>query len=152
MPADLPTETPTPTATETLVPADTPTATVPPTETSVPADVPPMQPSASVAPAEGAANTPLTVSGGGFPADTTVGAGLGVVESDGDVEQMVERYATAMSDSNGNYSVTFIMPVQWPDGAAIAAGPIIIQVGADDFPGRASTQFDYLVTPVVTTQ
>jgi hypothetical protein len=91
------------------------------------------------------------VSGGGFPANTTVSIDLGFLESDGDLEEMIERYATTMSDNYGAYSVIFVMPAQWPDGAAIAAGPIIIQVGADDFPGLANTQFDYLAPPVVTT-
>ena len=72
--------------------------------------------------------TEVTLSGGGFPANTTLNVNLaavaGVRASDGQPEVL----ASTKSDGDGNFSVTFAMPSRWPDGSSIASGKLVLLV------------------------
>ena len=153
-PTPTPTQTPipaptnTPVATATLVPA---TATAVPTATATPTvaatatatlTATPV-PVAAVSPDSGGVGTQVTVSGGGFPANTTVNVYLGALVAAMAEAAAPTSYATTVTDSNGDYSVTFAMPATWPDGSAITDGQVIIVVAMANFEAQASAIFDY---------
>lgn len=102
-------------------------------------------PFAQVSPSSGGADTRVTVSGGGFPANTRVRAylaGLATASALNDDDDP-EDYASTTTDGQGNYSMSFDMPDEWPDGDDIETGKIIILVATDDFGVEASAEFDF---------
>jgi hypothetical protein len=139
-----PTFTPTPTGT--LTPTAVPTATETPTG---PTATPTQQARATVQPDSGTANTQVTVSGGGFPANTTVNAYLGVFEGPFDPSELPISYASALTGENGQYTMSFVMPATWPDGTPIESGNVAIIVATEDFEQTASALFNY-VSPTPT--
>jgi len=165
-PISTPTWTPIPSVTATVPATATPvptvpppaTATVPPTATPVPT-VPPTPtatatatsvPFATINPPAGDAGTAVTVTGGGFPANTTVNVHLGALVNAAAVAAPYV-YATTMTDGNGDYAVTFSMPATWPDGSPITAGQLVLLVATEDFTAQASVLFTYRTTaPTVT--
>lgn len=102
------------------------------------------RPSINVAPASGGAGTPVAVSGGGFPADRPVAVYLGVF-GDQIGRGAAQRYATAVTDRNGNYGMAFTMPATWPDGSPVAQERLIIVVATDDFSVQVSETFSYVL-------
>jgi hypothetical protein len=106
---------------------------------------------ATVQPAAGGAGTQVTVNGGGFPANTVVNAYLGVFAGPIDPNDIAISYASTLTDGNGNYSMSFVMPATEPDGTPLATGPISIVVATEDFAQQASTLFSYTApTPTPT--
>ncbi|OUC07697.1 hypothetical protein RY27_13345, partial [Litorilinea aerophila] len=103
-------------------------------------------PYASLSPSSGGPGTVVTVSGGGFPANTRVNAHLaGLVGASALAETQPHVYATARTDGNGNFQLSFAMPSQWPDGSPIESGKLVELVATADFSARASADFDYFV-------
>ncbi len=123
--------TPAPTPTGTLAPTPTPTATVAPVQ----------DPSAALSPSSGAEGTQVNVSGGGFPANQTVTVYLASFDSGGSVADGAERYATTTTNDQGVFAVSFKMPGAWPDGSAIAQGPVLVVVATNDFGTQAAAVF-----------
>ncbi len=124
----------------------TPSATPVGTATATPIATPvaPVQnPSASLAPGTGGANTLVTVTGGGFPTNVTVNVYL--AGFDGDVNRFgtPERYTTGNTDASGNYRLVFTMPEDWPNGDSIDSGRILVIVATNDFTTQASAVFTY---------
>ncbi|MBW7883947.1 MAG: hypothetical protein H3C34_15160, partial [Caldilineaceae bacterium] len=127
-----PTWTPTPTPTPTTTPQ-------PPTPTPTPTRMPSVQ----LAPQAGTAGTMVTASGSGFPANTAIYARLAVLGASSPEGPVYERYATATTDINGSYSMTFTMPATWPSGQRIATGRLVVLISTLDFAYQASATFDY---------
>lgn len=125
-----------PTATATPVP--------PPTNTPVAPPPPALNPFVGVNPTTAGPGTPLTVSGGAFPGNTTVNVHLARFDMGGASAAGSERYATVSTDANGVYSMGFAMPDRWPDGELIANGPILVVVATNDFSVLASFVLDYV--------
>ena len=121
----------------------TPTSTPPPTNPPPVSPTASVNPYAQVSPAAGTAGTAVTVRGGGFPANTTLFAhiatlGDGVGSSNG-----AARFASALTDAAGEYTMVFVMPAIWPNGTEIAAQRLAIIVAPDDFSAEASAIFSY---------
>src|SRR5690242_5471967 len=72
-------------------------------------------PKISVAPNAGSMNTPVTVSGQGFPAGQNIAVFLGVANAGFGGT----TYAQATTDNNGAFSASFTMPGTWPNGDPI---------------------------------
>ncbi|MEZ4717462.1 MAG: PA14 domain-containing protein [Caldilineaceae bacterium] len=125
------------------VPPMSPTPTVAPTETPVVPPTPTPNPNARVSPPGGSGGTQVIVSGGGFPANTTVNVHLAAFDASPSSNRGYERYATTTTNANGDYSVGFSMPGSWPDGTAIATGNLLILVATDDFGVSTSVTFNY---------
>jgi hypothetical protein len=102
------------------------------------------RPSINLSPASGGAGTPVTVSGGGFPANLPVGVYLGVF-GDQIGRGSAQRYATGVTDGDGNYRMTLTMPATWPDGSPVAQDRLIVMVASDDFSVQVSDVFNYLL-------
>lgn len=111
-----------------------------------PTPTPTINPSARVEPPAGSAGTALTISGGGFPANTQVDLYLaGLVSSEVAAAARPNSYASTTTDGSGDYQLNFVMPATWPDGRALASGRLALLVATQDFRVRASATFDYLV-------
>ena len=103
-------------------------------------------PSARIDPNRGGPGTQVTVSGGGFPARTTVNVHLaGVANAARTGQSGPFRYATTTTDDNGDYRVAFTMPDRWPDNSPIQTGKLAVLVATDDFGVEAGDFFDYFV-------
>lgn len=124
-------------------PAGTPTTTPTATATPGPTATPTRAPHGSVSPTSGGAGTRVTVTGGGFPANRSIGAYLGEFDGGGGFADDAERYASATTDENGNFSISFRLPEEWPDGDDIESGRILIIVATDDFGTMVSAVFNY---------
>ncbi len=100
-------------------------------------------PSAEIVPATGGANTPVTVRGGGFPANVRINVYLAGVVGAASGGDMPQSYATTTTDRDGNYSFVFNMPATWPNRAPIEAGMLAVLVATEDFATRANASFEY---------
>ncbi|MEZ4726017.1 MAG: PA14 domain-containing protein [Caldilineaceae bacterium] len=136
-PTEVTPPTPTPTATATVPPSASPTPTLTPTPVA----------NVNLAPPTGGANTPVTVSGSGFPANTNVYVYLGAFDGAIDPGENPEHYAILTTDATGNYSGVLTMPRTWPTGEVIEAGPVIVLVATNDFSTQASATFTYTAAP-----
>jgi hypothetical protein len=122
-------------------PAGTPAPT--PTVTNTPVATPAEPPSVGASPRSGGANTQVTVSGSGFPANVTVGAYLAEFSGGGGFAGEAERYATSTTDASGAFSLSFRMPERWPNGDRIEDERVLIVVATDGFGVQASVSFAY---------
>ena len=118
---------------------------------SVPPTVAP-NPYAQVSPTSGGVGTVVTVQGGGFPAGTSLNLYLGgVVRASG--ADAATPIASTVSDANGNYAASFVIPATWPDGQAITTGKLVILVATPNFSVEAGANFDFFTVapnPAVT--
>lgn len=118
-----------------------------------PTPTPAINPYARVEPPAGSAGTEVTISGGGFPANTQVDLYLaGIVKnSAAAAAARPQSYASATTDDNGDYTMRFTMPATWPDGRQIESGRLAMLIATTDFQYRASASFDYVIaTPTPT--
>ncbi len=111
----------------------------------VPTPVATTNPSARVDPPAGTAGTEVTVYGGGFPANVQVDLYLAGIVSSSAAGARPNSYATATTDANGDYRLSFAMPASWPDGRTIYSGRLSLLVATTDFRVRANAIFDYLI-------
>lgn len=112
---------------------------------AAPTPTPANSPSAQVQPPGGSTGTQVTVQGGGFPANTELGLYLsGLVTGRAGAAAAPNSYASATTDSAGNYRMTFTMPSTWPNGRPIQSGRLALLVATADFSRRASATFDYV--------
>ena len=102
-------------------------------------------PYVEVNPASGGPGTQVTVRGGGYPANRTIGVYLGGVvrASAADAAPVV----TTSSDGNGNFNTAFTMPSTWGDGSVINTGKLVVLAATSDFAVQNSATFDFFVTP-----
>jgi hypothetical protein len=147
-PVETATATVTATAT-TAPPTETPTATATATATATETPVP----VATVSPAAGGAGTQVTVSGSGFPANTTLNVHLAALAAAAAAAEAATPavYATTTTDANGAYRVTFEMPATWPNGSAIPNGRLVVVVATEGFTAQASASFAYRRTATTPT-
>lgn len=150
---DIVTATPTGTATNTPT-AETGTPTPTPTATGTPTLTPTViQPSANVQPGTAGPGSTITVSGGGFPANSTVNIHLGALVGVRSSAAEPHIYATAITDRTGSYSVAFDLSATWPDGGTIESGQLLVLVATADFDAQATTLLDFTAiapTPTAT--
>lgn len=145
-----PTATPLPTQTATATVVATATATtVAPTATASATATP--VPVATLNPTAGEAGTQVTITGSGFPANTTVNVHLGALASAAAAAATPTVYGTTTTNANGAYQVTFTMPDQWPDGSPLTDGRIIVIVATADFQAQASASFTYQTAAATST-
>jgi len=112
-----------------------------------PTPTPTINPFAQVEPPAGSTGTAVTISGGGFPANTRVDLYLaGLVKSDAvAAAARPTSYASTTTDGSGTYTMNFTMPATWPDGRSIESGRLALLIATEDFRVRASATFDYLL-------
>ena len=124
-----------------------PTAT--PTSTPTPTNTPPVAPTATpnpyaqISPGSGTAGTTVTVSGGGFPPNTTLYAYIATMGGSVGSGSSYARFASAPTNAAGDYTMLFVMPATWPNGTPIATQRLVIVIAPDDFAVEASTTFSY---------
>jgi hypothetical protein len=107
---------------------------------------------ATASPATGGPGTSVTVSGSGFPANTTVNVHLAALAAAAAAEAAAPTaYATTTTDANGAYRVTFDLPAAWPDGSPIPNGRLIVVVATEGFTTQASAPFAYRRTATTST-
>ena len=124
-------------------PTPVPPTPVPPTPVP-PTPVPPTPvPIAFVqaSPGSGSPGTTVTLSGGGFPANTLLYAHLARLDGNSGAESY-GGYASAPSDAAGNFVMSFVMPATWPNGSPIAEQRLVLLVATEDFAVEASTTFE----------
>jgi hypothetical protein len=128
---------PLPTPTNPPGPTPTPTATATPIV---------LNPFVNLVPSAGTAGTSVTVSGGGFPANLAVNVHLAAFDGEVNESGAAERYANSVTDANGNYATSFVMPSRWPNGDSIETGRLVVIVATNDFNITASALFDFRST------
>ncbi|MEM7537521.1 MAG: hypothetical protein AAF639_35450, partial [Chloroflexota bacterium] len=107
---------------------------------------------ANVSPQSGTAGTRITVSGGGFPANTRVSLYLAGIVSIRSGTDDPDAYASTTTNSAGNYSMSITMPGTWPDGTPIATGAIAVLVANSDFSLRATDTFSFTAATATPTR
>lgn len=137
---DTPTLTPTPTD----MPTPTPTVPTQPTPTVPPLPLPELSAELVLSPSSGPANTLVTASGGGFPANTQVNLFVARVDEPIEMQNTVILGA-GVTDGRGRYEILFGVPLVWPDGAFIEAGPILVVVTTTDAQQQRRAVFEYAV-------
>ncbi len=146
-PTNTPTNTPEPTAT--AAPGATATNTpVPPTATPTSAvtATPVPQPFVNVQPGAATPGTLLTVTGGGYPASVTVSAYLGIFDGAIGPNDAAVPYGSTVTDGNGNFTITFVMPETTPGGVLLGSGRVAIVVATNGFGLQAATTLDFTGT------
>ena len=83
------------------------------------------------------------VSGGGFPANTTISVYLGGLVRSASASAAPKAYGSGTSDANGNYRISITMPDTWPDGSTIEPGKLNVVAATANFNEQASAIFDY---------
>jgi hypothetical protein len=134
---------PTPVPPTPVPPTPVPPTPVPPTPVP-PTPVPPTPvPIAFVqaSPGSGSPGTTVTLSGGGFPANTLLYAHLARLDGNTGAESY-GGYASAPSDAAGNFVMSFVIPATWPNGSPIADQRLVLLVATEDFAAEASTTFE----------
>ncbi len=139
------TETPTAEPTATGIQPATPTATNTPLPTATPAvtATPVPQPFVTLDPSSATPGTLIRVSGGGFPANTPLGLYLGIFDGEISPNDAAVTFASTISDSAGNYTMSFVMPEDTPTGVLLQSGRIALIVATDDFALQASATLDF---------
>ncbi|HEX9925684.1 MAG TPA: PA14 domain-containing protein [Anaerolineae bacterium] len=142
-PTATPTSTHTATATNTptltLTPTETATATVTSTQTPTSTPTSTLTATLAISPTSGGANTLVTVTGAQFPISTSVNIFLSPV--------ITQPFATTLTDVNGDLSIPFPMPTEWPAGQSILPGPVAILAISNDLIVQATTMFTYTTGP-----
>jgi hypothetical protein len=96
-------------------------------------------PAITLDPPTGGAGTTVSVAGFDFPAGTPVSLRLGPP----DVGATPQSYAQATAGSDGRFSLTFIIPDQWPDGRPITEAELTVIVLNEDGSLRATAPFAF---------
>jgi hypothetical protein len=139
------TNTPTaaPTATGTPPPTATPTNTPLPTNTPVASPTPVPQPFVNLNPTAATPGTLIQVTGGGFPANTQLGLYLGIFDGEIAPNDSAVTFASTITDGEGNYTMSFVMPDDTPTGQLIESGRIAVVVATNDFALQAASTLDF---------
>ncbi len=117
----------------------TPTPTLAPTPTTVAA----REPYVDVSPSAGGPGVLATLTGGDFPASTTVLVHLSSLARSRRGDEAYTAYASTVTDGAGRFLVAFPLPTQWPDGTAIATGPLLITAATEGYDAQASVTISY---------
>jgi len=140
--------TPTETLTATNTPPAAPTATNTPLPTATPTESPTAvpQPFVRLDPAAAMPGTLIQITGGGFPANTSLGLYLGIFDGEINPNDAAVTFASTLSDDAGNYTMSFVMPKDTPTGVLLQSGKIALIVATDDFGLQASATLDFTGT------
>ena len=133
---------------DTPPPTATPTVTHTPIPTSVAPSTPVPQPYGAVQPSTVDAGELVTVSGGGFTADTQIGVYLGLFDGAFAPADRAITYASTITDAAGAYTMSFVMPDEAPDGTVIPSGRVVVLVATADFALTTSALLDYTAPEV----
>jgi hypothetical protein len=101
-------------------------------------------PHVRVEPFSGRAGATVTVSGGGFPANTPIYVALIETRKASEPLSLEQMQAAATTDERGSYSVRLVIPAIWPDGTLIPAGQLTVVAATADRRTWASVPCDYL--------
>jgi hypothetical protein len=113
-----------------------------PTPTRTPTPTPSARnPYADANPSSGPTGAQITVSFGGFPANTGVNLYLGAYARAADAAAN-PIYASGVSDRFGAGSLSFTLPAAWSDGAPIQPGKLTLLVATSDLRVTAAADFD----------
>ena len=118
----------------TWTPTPIPTATTTPPATATAAP----NPSANLTPRSGGAGTVVTITGSGFPGNSTIYAHLAPLGGSGGSGNEYANYAIVATNANGDYTMIFAMPAVWPNGTPIKTGRIAILIATADFSQQTS--------------
>ena len=103
----------------------------------------PAPPAINIKPDTVSANTQVTVTGEGFPAETRVRVYLSAANL-GDTTQ---SYGEAVTNAEGWLAFVFPMPDRWPNGAPITEKALLLVVANDDLSLRATAPFNFQPPP-----
>ena len=103
----------------------------------------PAPPAIHINPDTVSANTQVTVTGEGFPAETRVRVYLGAVNL-GDTTQ---SYGEAVTNAEGQLAFVFPMPDRWPNGTLIAEKALVLIVANENYSLRVTAPFNFLPAP-----
>lgn len=96
-------------------------------------------PSITTNPVSGGPNTPVVVIGEGFPAKVEVNVRLGPPS----VGATPQSYGQAVTDAQGEFTLTFVMPGHWPDGTPITQFDVLVVVLNEDGSAKATAPFSF---------
>lgn len=91
-------------------------------------------------PTVGGPGTSVAVSGSGFPAKAQVSVRLGPPS----VGATPQSYGQATTDADGGFTLSFVMPAQWPDGVPITGADLVVVVLNEDGSAKATAPFAYI--------
>ncbi len=103
--------------------------------------IPVPHPLLSVSPNYGGPDTPVTITGDGFPAGATVYIKLGTSVQDAAGR---EAYVQVRADLQGNIAIPFTMPGYWPGGMPILVRDVVVLGTTGDGRGYGWMGFAYL--------
>ena len=103
----------------------------------------PAPPAIHINPDTVSANTQVTVTGEGFPAETRVRVYLSAANL-GDTTQ---SYGEAVTNAEGRLAFVFPMPDRWPNGALIAEKALVLIVANEDYSLRVTAPFSFQPAP-----
>jgi hypothetical protein len=86
----------------------------------------------------------VTITGGGFPGNSTIYAHLAPLGGSGGSGNEYANYAIVATTPTGDYTMIFAMPAVWPNGTPIKTGRIAILIATADFSRQTSVSFDYV--------
>lgn len=107
-------------------------------------------PSAALTPTTGSANTQVTITGSGFPANVRVDVYLAGLVRASSGRAAPHSYANATTDRDGNYRVALVIPGTWPGGEPLLTGRLAVLVATQNFATRATASFDYIAPTAAT--
>lgn len=97
------------------------------------------EPMITVNPQGGGGNSPVVVSGSNFPAGMEIMLRLGPP----DVGATPFSYGSAVTDDEGNFTITFIVPERWPDGMLVTAPELTVIALNEDGSVKATAPFAF---------
>ena len=103
----------------------------------------PAPPAINIKPDTVSANTQVTVTGEGFPAETHVRVYLSAANL-GDTTQ---SYGEAVTNAEGRLALVFPMPDRWPNGAPLTEKALLLVVANDDLSLRVTAPFNFQPPP-----
>jgi len=99
----------------------------------------PASPAIHINPDVVSANTQMTVTGEGFPAETRVRVHL----STPNLGDTTQSYGEAVTNPEGKLAFVFPMPDRWPNGALIAEKVLVLIIANEDYSLRVTAPFNF---------
>ena len=60
----------------------------------------------------------------------------------------LERYAEAVTDADGGFTLAFELPATWPDGTSIEVETLVVTVSTEDGASLATAILRYLLAAI----
>jgi hypothetical protein len=106
---------------------------------------PSSEPTISINPQAGGANTQVVVSGFDFPAGTAATIRIGPP----DVGATPQTYGSAIAAEDGRFIIYFLMPDRWPDGQPIIETDLMVIALNEDGGLKATAPFEFQPDPTI---